>query len=181
MGTIDVHEFISLDGVVEDPSWTAEYGFTDAMGAAIGALCDQAILLGRTTYEAFYPAWSPQGHDEESGAAFFNGAPKHVVTSTLTDPLEWENASVLGAYHPRRIQELKDSVDGGIYVSGSATLVRALLADGLVDTLNLFVYPVALGAGQRLFAEGQRIPLRLVASEAYDNGVVRMTYGPPGN
>ncbi|OLL71862.1 Dihydrofolate reductase [Pseudonocardia sp. Ae168_Ps1] len=179
MGTIDVHEFISLDGVIEDPSWTAEYGFTDGMGAAIGKLCDQAILLGRTTYEAFYPAWSARGHDEESGAAFFNGSPKHVVTSTLADPLEWENSTVLGPYDPTRIQALKDSVDGGIYVSGSATLVRAMLADGLVDTLNLFVYPVALGAGERLFAAGQRIPLRLVETEAYENGVVRMTYGPP--
>ncbi|ALE73419.1 deaminase [Pseudonocardia sp. EC080610-09] len=181
MGTIDVHEFISLDGVIEDPSWTAEYGFTDGMGAAIGKLCDQAILLGRTTYEAFYPAWSARGHDEESGAAFFNGSPKHVVTSTLADPLEWENSTVLGPYDPTRIQALKDSVDGGIYVSGSATLVRAMLADGLVDTLNLFVYPVALGAGERLFAAGQRIPLRLVETEAYENGVVRMTYGSPAS
>ncbi|MBP2368107.1 dihydrofolate reductase family protein [Pseudonocardia parietis] len=178
MGTIDVHEFISLDGVVEEPSWTAEYGFTDAMGAAIGALCDQAILLGRTTYEGFYPAWSARGHDVESGGAFFNGAPKHVVTSTLDDPLEWENSTVLGPYDPKRIQDLKDSVDGGIYVSGSVTLVRALLADGLVDTLNLFVYPIALGAGLKLFTDGQRIPLRLVGTEAYENGVVRMTYGP---
>ncbi|BBG02344.1 MULTISPECIES: dihydrofolate reductase family protein [Pseudonocardia] len=179
MGTIDVHEFISLDGVVEDPSWTAEYGFTEAMGAAIGKLCDQAILLGRTTYEAFHPAWSERGDDVESGGAFFNGSPKHVVTSTLDDPLEWANATVLGGYDPTRIQELKDSVDGGIYVSGSVRLVRALLADGLVDTLNLFVYPVALGSGLRLFADGQQVPLRLLETEPFDNGVVRMTYGPP--
>ena len=179
MGTIDVHEFISLDGVVEDPSWTAEYGFTDALGEAIGKLCDKAILLGRTTYEGFYPAWSARGYDVESGGAFFNGAPKHVVTSTLADPLEWENSTVLGPYDPGRIRELKDAVDGGIYVSGSVTLVRALLADGLVDTLNLFVYPIALGSGRRLFTEGQRVPLRLVETEAYENGVVRTTYGPP--
>lgn len=178
MGTIDVHEFISLDGVIEEPSWTAEYGFTDRMGQAIGRLCDQAILLGRTTYEGFYPAWSARGYDEESGGAFFNGAPKHVVTSTLADPLEWENATVLGPYDPRRIQQLKDSVHGGIYVSGSAMLVRAMLADGLIDTLNLFVYPIALGAGRKLFVEGQRIPLRLVETEVYENGVVRTTYGP---
>lgn len=179
MGTIDVHEFISLDGVVEDPSWTAEYGFTEAMGAAIGKLCDQTILLGRTTYEAFYPAWSARGHDVESGGAFFNGSTKHVVTSTLDGPLEWENSTVLGGYDPKRIQDLKDSVDGGIYVSGSLRLVRALLADGLVDTLNLFVYPVALGSGLKLFTDGQRVPLRLVGTEPFDNGVVRMTHGPP--
>ncbi|MBN9756248.1 Dihydrofolate reductase [Pseudonocardia sp. Ae406_Ps2] len=179
MGTIDVHEFISLDGVVSDPSWTAEYGFPDAMGEAIGRLTDAAILLGRTTYEMFHPAWSARGHDVESGGAFFNGAPKHVVTSTLADPLEWENARVLGPYDPVRIQQLKDATGGGIYVSGSVTLVRALLADGLVDTLNLFVYPVSLGAGLRLFAEGVRAPLRLRESEAYENGVVRLTYGPP--
>lgn len=179
MGTIDVHEFISLDGVVEDPSWTAEYGFTEEMGEAIGRLCDQAILLGRTTYEMFHPAWSERGHDVESGGAFFNGAPKHVVTSTRADPLEWENSTVLGPYDPDRVRRLKESVDGGIYVSGSVTLVRALLADGLVDTLNLFVYPVVLGAGLKLFADGQRVPLRLVETETYGNGVVRTTYGPP--
>lgn len=127
----------------------------------------------------FHPAWSARGDDVESGAAFFNGAPKHVVTSTLADPLEWRNASVLGPYDPARIRELKESVDGGIYVSGSITLVRALLDDGLVDTLNLFVYPVALGTGLRLFAEGRRVPLGLRETEPYDNGVVRLTYGPP--
>lgn len=179
MGTIDVHEFTSLDGVVENPSWTFEYGFPDTMGAAISKLTDQAILLGRTTYEAFYPAWSARGHDVESGGAFFNGAPKHVVTSTLDGPLEWENSTVLGPYDPERIRALKASVDGGIYVSGSVTLVRALLADGLVDTLNLFVYPVALGSGLKLFTDGQRVPLRLVDSETFENGVVRLTYGPP--
>ena len=178
MGTIDVHEFISLDGVVEEPSWTADYGFPEAMGEAIGKLCDQAILLGRNTYEMFYPAWSARGHDAESGGAFFNGAPKHVVTSTLDDPLEWENSTVLGPYAPERIRALKESVDGGIYVSGSVALVRALLADGLVDTLNLFVFPVVLGSGLTLFTEGQRVPLRLIESEPYGNGVVRMTYGP---
>jgi dihydrofolate reductase len=179
MGTIGVHEFVSLDGVFENPSWTAPYGFTDAMGRAIGALtaASSAILLGRTTYNMFAPAWSGRTADEDPGAPFFNDTPKYVISSTLQSADEWQNTRVLGPYDPQAIRDLKLQVEGGIYVSGSGQLVRGMLADGLVDELHLFVYPLILGAGARLFPDGgERTPLALAAQETYENGVVHLTY-----
>jgi dihydrofolate reductase len=179
MGKIAVHEFISLDGVIETPTWTMEYPFDPKMGEAIGAFIgpSKAILLGRTTFEQFAPAWSVRTAEEDPGAPFFNESPKYVVSSTLKDP-DWHNSTVLGAYSAAAIRSLKDRVDGDVYVSGSATLVRAMLADGLVDELHLFVYPVALGAGLRLFADGTTTRLALLGSESFDSGVVHLTYGP---
>src|SRR3954470_17243259 len=147
MGTIGVHEFVSLDGVFEDPQWTAPYGFTDGMGAAIGELtgASSAILLGRTTFEMFAPAWSGRTAEDDPGAPFFNDTAKYVASSTLESAEDWQNSTILGRYDADLIRELKDQTDGGIFVSGSGTLVRALLADGLVDELHLFVYPLVLG------------------------------------
>jgi dihydrofolate reductase len=181
MGKIGVHEFVSLDGVFESPSWTAPYGFTEGMGRAIGALtaASSAILLGRTTFQMFAPAWSTRTEEEDPGAPFFNNTPKYVVSSTLRSAEEWQNSTVLGAYDPQAVRRLKDEVDGTIYVSGSGRLVRGLLADGLVDELHLLVYPIVLGEGRRLFPDGtQRAPLALIAQETFENGVVHLTYGP---
>jgi dihydrofolate reductase len=179
MGRIAVHEFSTLDGVVDAPTWTAEYPFDPKMGEAIGAVvsASSAILLGRTTYEMFAPAGSARTAEDDPGAPFFNDTHKYVVSSTLTDP-GWGPATVL-EYSPEAIRKLKDDVAGGIYVSGSATLVRAMLADGLVDELHLFVYPVAFGSGTRLFpSDGQATKLRLAGCESYDSGVVHLTYAP---
>ena len=179
MGKIFVHEFISLDGVFEDPRWTADYPFDPKMGEAIGSFAgtSKAILLGRTTYEMFYPAWSSRTAEDDPGAPFFNETPKYVVSGTL-ESAEWNNSQILGPYEAGAIQDLKDRLDGDIYVSGSGTLVRAMLADGLVDELHLFVFPVALGAGARLFEEGgPGTRFTLAGAEAYDSGVVHLTYG----
>ncbi|TDD52721.1 dihydrofolate reductase family protein [Saccharopolyspora elongata] len=181
MGEIHVHEFVSLDGVFESPSWTAEYGFTEGMGRAIGGLTEAsgAILLGRTTFEMFAPAWSGRTAEDDPGAPFFNDTPKHVVSSTLTTADIWKNSTVFGPYDPQAIQKLKNDVDGNIYISGSGRLVRALLADGLVDGLHLLVYPLVLGSGEKLFPEGTpRLPLSLTGQEVFENGVVHLTYGP---
>ena len=181
MGRISVHEFVSLDGIFENPSWTAPYGFTEGMGRAIGALTSSssAILLGRTTFEMFAPAWSGRTVEEDPGAPFFNDTPKYVVSSTRDSTDEWQHSIVLGRYDPQTIRELKQKVEGGIYISGSGQLVRALLADRLVDELHLIVYPLVLGSGARLFPEGTaRIPLALVAQEAFENGVLHLTYEP---
>jgi dihydrofolate reductase len=180
MGDIRVHEFITLDGVIEDPSWTMGMGFDPSMGAAIGAIVEgcTAILLGRRTYEMFEPAWSARTADDDPGAPFFNETAKYVVSSTLAEA-SWSNSSILGRYDPDAIRALKNEIAGAVYASGSATLVRALLSDGLVDALHLFVYPVTLGAGLRLFPDdGERLSLSLSASETYDNGVVHLAYAP---
>jgi dihydrofolate reductase len=180
VGVIKVHEFIALDGVFEDPSWTFEFGFDPAMGGAIAAITGscQAILLGRRTYEAFAPAWSTRTADEDPGAPFFNESPKYVVSGSL-ETADWNNSTILGPYRADIIRDLKDQVDGDIYVSGSGTLVRGMLADGLVDELHLFVYPVARGGGQHLFTDtGPATTFRLAVSETYSNGVVHLGYAP---
>jgi dihydrofolate reductase len=180
MGAIHVHEFMSLDGVIDAPTWTFDYGFDPKMGEVLGAITDRCtgILLGRTTYEMFEPAWSTRTVEDDPGAPFFNDTLKYVVSGTLEDAT-WRNSKIIGPYDPAAIRRLKDEVDGDIYVSGSITLVRAMLADGLVDELDLFVYPLTRGPGPRLFTE-QAAPgkLSLAAAESYDNGVVYLAYRP---
>jgi dihydrofolate reductase len=179
MGRIVVHEFVSLDGVFENPAWTFEYPFDPKMGETIASLTGPGteILLGRVTYEQFEPAWSSRTAEDDPGAPFFNESRKHVVSETLQSA-GWNNSEILGPYSADAIGSLKDSVDGNLYVSGSGTLVRAMLADRLVDELHLFVFPVVLGTGERLFADGDAIKLALAASEAYDSGVAHLAYTP---
>jgi dihydrofolate reductase len=180
MGAIHVHEFMSLDGVIDAPTWTFDYGFDPKMGEAIGAVTERCrgILLGRTTYEMFEPAWSTRTLEDDPGAPFFNDTTKYVVSATLTTAT-WRNSKLIGPYDPAAIRALKDEVDGDLYVSGSGTLVRAMLADGLVDELHLFVYPLTLGSGPRLFPDGVApSKLSLAASEAYENGVVYLAFRP---
>jgi dihydrofolate reductase len=178
MGEIHVHEFMSLDGVMDAPTWTFEYGFLPEMGEAIGAVTERShgILLGRTTYEMFEPAWSTRTVEDDPGAPFFNDTTKYVVSGSLAEAT-WRNSEIVGPYDPASIRHLKEGV-GDLYVSGSITLVRALLADGLVDELHLFMYPLTLGAGTRLFDEDAPVKLSLVASEAHENGVVYLRYRP---
>jgi dihydrofolate reductase len=181
MGSIHVHEFISLDGVIDAPTWTFDYGFVPEAGRAIAAVTDrcQGILLGRTTYEMFEPAWSQRTMEDDPGAPFFNDTAKYVVSGTLAEAT-WSNSEIIGAYDPGRIRSLKDEV-GDLYVSGSGTLVRAMLADALVDELHLFLYPLTRGPGPRLFtAEAQARKLSLSACESYKNGVVYLNYRAQG-
>jgi dihydrofolate reductase len=180
VGAIHVHEFMSADGVIDAPTWSFDYGFDPKMGEAIGAFTQRsrAILLGRTTYEMFEPAWSTRTVEDDPGAPFFNDTTKYVVSATLTNAT-WRNSQIVGPYDPDAIRSLKAEVEGDLYVSGSGTLVRAMLADGLVDELHLFLYPVTLGSGPRLFPEGAAPrKLSLAACESYENGVVYLAYRP---
>src|SRR5437764_5788310 len=171
---------MSLDGVIDAPTWTFDYGFDPQMAEAIGAVTarSRGILLGRTTYEMFEPAWSTRTAEDDPGAPFFNDTTKYVVSGTLTTPT-WRNSEIVGPYDPAAIRRLKDEVDGDLYVSGSGTLVRGMLADGLVDELHLFVYPLTRGSGPRLFPEGAApTNMSLDTCEAYANGVVYLCYRP---
>jgi dihydrofolate reductase len=180
VGAIHVHEFMTLDGVIDAPSWPFDYGFLPQMEKAIGAVTERSrgILLGRTTYEMFEPAWPTRTVKDDPGAPFFNDTTKYVVSGTLTTAT-WRNTKIIGPYDPDAIRGLKDELDGDLYTSGSGMLVRAMLADGLVDELHLFVYPLTRGSGPRLFPE-EAAPgnLSLAACESYENGVVYLAYRP---
>ena len=180
MGAVHVHEFMTLDGVVDAPTWTFDYGFDPKMAEVLGAVTGRCrgILLGRATYEMFEPAWSTRTVEEDPGAPFFNETTKYVVTGTLTEAT-WRNSEIVGPYDPEAIRRLKDEVDGDLYVSGSVTLVRAMLADGLVDELHLFVYPLTRGSGPRLFPDTAAArKLSLVQTDSYPNGVLYLHYHP---
>jgi dihydrofolate reductase len=172
--------FISLDGVVEAPDkWTGPY-YNDEVGAAVGALmaANDAILLGRTTYEGFAAAF---GGQSGGVADHMNGTAKYVVSTTLASA-DWQNSTLINGTEEEiasQIRELKQQPGGGIGMSGSATLVRWLLRHGLLDQLDLLLFPVVIGRGQRLFSEndGQQ-PLTLTVSESFSTGVVRLSYEP---
>ena len=179
MGKIKAHEFISVDGVYESPSWTMDFAFDPKMGEAIGAMVGSCtgLLLGRNTFEMFAPAWSSRTAEDDPGAPFFNESPKYVVSSAPQLNVEWNNSTLLGPYSRDTIRDLKDHSEGDLYVSGSGTLVRAMLADGLVDELHLLLYPVTRGSGPRLFTE-QAEPRKfsLGTCESYEHGVVYLNY-----
>lgn len=177
MGGILVHEFTTLDGIVDAPTWAADFGFDPQMGEAIKAITERssAILLGRTTYEMFEPAWSSRTVEDDPGAPFFNDTQKYVVSATLREPT-WRNSAVFGPYDADGIRRLKEDAAGDLYVSGSGTLVRSLLADGLVDELHLFVYPLTRGTGPRLFPENAPLAFSLTACDRYENGVIHLGY-----
>jgi dihydrofolate reductase len=184
MGRIVVTEFISLDGVVEDPGgsenfkhggWTFKISRGDEgdkfkMDETMEA---EAQLLGRVTYEAFAEAWPSR---EGEFADRFNSMPKYVVSSTLTDP-EWKNSTVLSGDLTEEMTKLKDEVDGVILVAGSVQLVQGLIENDLVDELRLMVFPVVLGAGKRLFGEtSDKKTLRLTDHKIIGDGVAILTY-----
>jgi dihydrofolate reductase len=177
MGRIVSNFFISLDGVVESPDkWHFPY-FDDAMGEIIGAGMGStsAFLMGRRLYDEWSSYWPGQG-PEVPFSEFINTIPKYVLSSSLKDP-EWQNTTVLPG-DVAAVQKAKDSVDRDITMSGSATTVRWLLANGLLDELALLVHPIAVGSGQRLFEDPTTYPLKLVHSSTLDSGVLHLRYTP---
>ena len=186
MGRIVVTEFVSLDGVMEDPGGAEGYkhggwSFQVSRGDEgdkfkLDELVDaEAQLLGRVTYEGFAKAW-PTITDEAGFAEKMNSMPKYVVSSTLTDP-EWQNTTVLSGDVAEEVSKLKQEVDGNILVPGSAQLVQALLGNDLVDELRLMVYPVVLGSGKSLFGKtSDKKPLRLADSKVVGDGVQILVY-----
>jgi dihydrofolate reductase len=178
-----VSEFVSLDGVFEAPDqWHFPY-FNDEMGQEIGAAMGQAdaMLMGRVLYEEWSAFWPQQDSEENPIAARMNGIQKYVVSTTLEGPLGWNNSTLIGENVAEEISRLKQQPGKDISISGSGSLVRSLLKDGLIDELRLMVHPVVVGSGKRLFEEGgERIALVLVDSKMFSTGVVYLTYAPAG-
>jgi dihydrofolate reductase len=184
MGRIVVTEFVSLDGVMEDPGGAENFrhgGWSFAISRGDEgdkfkldeALSAEALLLGRVTYEGFAEAWPSR---EGEFADKFNTMPKYVVSSTLEDP-EWNNTTVLKGDIAEEVEKLRQEQDGDIVVHGSARLVQALIEHDLVDELRLMVYPVVLGTGKRLFGETrEKKTLRLVDSKVVGDGVLIAVY-----
>jgi dihydrofolate reductase len=177
MRKLQAWQYMTLDGVVEAPEkWvmpdkkmfdeqTADYATSDA------------LLLGRRTYEVFAASW-PQRGSEVPNADWMNNTQKYVASSTLESP-KWQNTTVLEGDVREAVTRLKQEDGENITINGSATLLRMLLAEGLVDELRLFLHPVVLASGDRLFDNaGGRVALELAESHAYDNGVVSLTYRP---
>ncbi len=186
MGKIVVTEFVSLDGVIEDPGgaedfkyggWSFEINRGDEGDKfkLDEAFASEALLLGRVTYEGFAAAWPSR---EGEFADKFNTMPKYVVSSTLVEP-EWNNSIVLNGDLVAEVAKLKQQHDGDIVVHGSARLVQSLIEHDLVDELRLMVYPVVLGSGRRLFGEtSDKKTLRLAGSKVVGDGVTILTYVP---
>jgi dihydrofolate reductase len=184
MARIVVTEFVSLDGVVEDPGGSEDFKYGGwSFEFDRGAEGDQfkldetrnstGLLLGRKTYEGFAEAW-PQRDGEF--ADMFNSMPKYVVSSTLKDP-EWTNSTVLEGDVVEEVSKLRERPDGDIVVHGSAQLAQTLVEHDLVDELRLMVFPVVLGTGKRLFGDpGDKKTLELVDSKVVGDGVVILTY-----
>jgi dihydrofolate reductase len=186
VGRIVVTEFVSLDGVMEDPGgsegtkhggWSFEFSRGDEgdkfkLDETMGS---DALLLGRKTFEGFAEAWPSR---DGEFADKFNSMPKYVVSSTLQDP-DWNNSTVLSGYLREEVTKLKEGHDRDVVVHGSARLVQSLLEQDLVDELRLMVFPVVLGSGKPLFGETTSMkPLKLVDSKVVGDGVAILVYQP---
>ncbi len=177
MRKINAGLFVSLDGVVESPeNWTGPY-FNDQVGQAVGALMagNDAMLLGRATYQGFAAAF---GGQSGGMADQMNNTPKYVVSRTLTSA-DWQNSTLISGDVAGQIRELKQRPGRDIGMSGSSTLVSWLLRQGLLDRLDLLLFPVVIGDGKRLFSEPDgRVLLTLTGSASFSTGVVHLSYEP---
>jgi dihydrofolate reductase len=190
MRKVIASEFVSLDGVLEDPSWTFQFGSEEQEKFKSAELtAADALLLGRTTYEEFAAAWpnmmeqyeGPSQAELQEFADMMNGYPKHVVSTTLQEPLEWNNSTLIEGNVAEEVSSVKQRPGKDILVFGSADLVNTLMKHGLVDEYRLMVFPIVLGSGKRLFGDGlDTTVLELVDTKAFDSGVVVLTYRPAG-
>ncbi|KAA0022134.1 dihydrofolate reductase family protein [Antrihabitans cavernicola] len=192
MATLSVVNSMTLDGVIqapaqadEDPSngfthggWAAPYADTkmmEAMGAGVAG--DGVLLIGRRTYDDFAAAW-PKAPADNPFTKAMHDYRKYVVSSTLTEPLEWHNSTLLAGDAIGAVARLKDQLSGNITILGSGTLIRSLLPHNLIDTLTLLIHPLVLGAGIRMFDDDSFARLNLTKSTITDTGVVIATYEP---
>ena len=194
MRKLVVNTFLTLDGVMqapggpeEDPTGGFEYGgwsatyWDDAMGAEMGEFMGKPfdLVLGRGTYEIFAAHWP---HSDEPGAEELNSATKYVASTTLTEPLDWQNSHLIDGDVPTGIRKLKEEDGPELQVHGSAGLIQTLLNEGLVDEIRVWTFPVMIGKGKRLFGDGT-VPtgLKLTNSTVSSTGVIMAAYEPVGD
>ena len=180
MRKITAGMFASVDGVVEAPDqWHFPY-FNDEMGAAVDGQLGAAdtILLGRETYDSFAGAWPDREAEGGEDAEFAKklGDARKIVVSRQRLAFDWRNSEQLAGDLVDGVAALKNEPGGNIAISGSVSVVRQLLAAGLLDELHLFVHPIAVRTGSRLFDEGESIPLKLLSSQAFTTGVLYLVY-----
>lgn len=172
--------FVSIDGVFESPNeWVFPY-FNDEVGQVVGSQMEAAdtILLGRRTFEEFAAYWLDKTAKDDPFADYINNTPKLVVSNNLKS-VEWRNSSVISGDVAAELTKLKQGPGKNIGITGSGTLVRSLLRDGLLDELNLLLFPIVVGRGKRLFEDwADRAPLKLADSQALKTGVMSLTYEP---
>jgi dihydrofolate reductase len=193
MRRVIVNEQLTLDGVMQGPGapdedrsggfehggWAMPY-FDEVMGEAAGEGMGSAggLLLGRRTYEIFAAYWPKQG-DDVPFASFLNSVPKYVASRTLREPLEWNNSHLLKGDVGEAVRGLKEEDGGDLVVLGSGDLAQTLIEEGLIDVYELWIDPIVLGSGKRLFREGgPKTAMRLVGSKTSSTGVAMLTYHP---
>ena len=178
MRKLVVTEFLSLDGVMENPAWTSPY-WNDEIAAfkTEEKNTSDALLLGRVTYQEFAASWPKVKPEKDPFAPYMNSVRKYVVSTTL-DKAEWNNSVLIKGNLAEEVNKLKQQDGQDIAVHGSATLVHTLMEHDLVDGIRLLVYPVVVGKGQRLFKEGVTATLKLVESQSFSSGVVALVYEP---
>jgi dihydrofolate reductase len=183
-----VSEFVSLDGVMEDPGWTFQFSSEEQERFKFDELAESdALLLGRVTYEGFAAAWpsmmeqyeGPRRAELGEYADMMNGYPKHVVSTTLEEPLEWNNSTLIKENVAEEVSHLKQQSGKDILIFGSGNLVNTLMQHDLIDEYRLMVFPLVVGKGKRLFGDGiDTKVLELAGTEIFGSGVVVLTYGP---
>ena len=180
MRKVVVSEFVSLDGVIEDPRWTFRFMSEEREDFKFDELsASDALLLGRVTYEGFAAAWPRMTESAGEYADMMNGYPKYVVSTTLEEPLEWNNSTLIKGNVAEEVLRLKQQPGKDILIFGSGVLVNTLMQHDLIDEYRLMVFPIVVGSGQRLFGDGSDTKvLRLTETKTLGFGLVVLSYGP---
>jgi dihydrofolate reductase len=175
-----VSEFVSLDGVIEDPRWTFRFMSEERENFKFNELsASDALLLGRVTYEGFAAAWPRMTESAGEYADMMNGYPKYVVSATLGEPLEWNNSTLIRGNVAEEVLRLKQQPGKDILIFGSGRLVNTLMQHDLIDEYRLMVFPIVVGSGQRLFEDGSDTKIMSLAdTETLGSGVVVLSYSP---
>ncbi len=183
MRRVIVSEFVALDGVMEDPGWTFQFSGEEQDKVKFDELsASDALLLGRVTYEGFAAAWPQMEEQTGEYGAWMNGYPKYVVSTTLEEPLEWNNSTLIKENVAEEVSRLKQQPGKDILIFGSGDLVNTLMRHDLIDEYRLMVFPVVVGSGKRLFRDGSDTKaLRLVETKTFGSGVVVLSYQPARN